>query len=48
MSEKELKETIKIIKEHRNEVSSSRKKAVESLKKAGICNSKGELNPQYK
>ena len=48
MSEKELKNEIAKIQAFRKEVSSSKEKAKDSLEKAGICNSKGELNPQYK
>jgi hypothetical protein len=48
MSKNELNKEIKIIQAFRKEVSSSKAKAVKSLEQAGICNSKGELKPQYK
>ena len=48
MSEKEFKKTIKIIQAYNEKVSSTRDKAVESLNKAGICDKKGNLKPQYK
>ena len=48
MSEQDIKRAISKMKEYRKKVTSSRKSAIKSLEKAGICDSKGELTPQYK
>ena len=48
MGKDELKKEIILIREFRENVSSTKEKAIESLEEAGICNSKGELAKEYK
>jgi hypothetical protein len=48
MSDNEYKDIIKKIEAYGDKVSSSKEKAIESLRKAGICDKDGKLSPPYK
>ncbi len=48
MTKRETTEQIRQMKEFGNRVSSSKKRAVDTLKAAGIMNSKGEVKRQFK
>ena len=42
------KQVLEKIEIFRNEVSTSKEKTLKALQEAGICNSKGKLNLQYR
>lgn len=48
MTKRETTEQIRQMKEFGTKVSSSKKQAVDTLKAAGIMNSKGEVKKQFK
>lgn len=48
MTDHELEEYLKNMREYSNELKHDKQKALEFLKKAGILDSEGKLTPQYK
>ena len=48
MSEKEIQKYIEKMKRFTKTTSKSKKNALEFLVKAGICDSNGQLKPQYR
>lgn len=48
MNQKDINNSIKLIRKYRKKVTSSKKAALESLIKAGICDKDGKLSSEYR